>query len=64
MTDSSALNTGPGQAESTAGERMLKIECAIGGAYEMPDGRKFWIDGPVAREMARRVLGALYGDQA
>ncbi|WP_209045922.1 hypothetical protein, partial [Rhizorhabdus histidinilytica] len=31
----------------------------IGGAYEMPDGRSFWIDAPVAREMARRVLAAL-----
>lgn len=31
------------------------IEHAIGGSYEMPDGRKFWIDGPVAREIARRV---------
>lgn len=35
------------------------IETAIGGAYEMPDGRSFWIDAPVAREMARRVLAAL-----
>ena len=39
-------------------DRML-IEQAIGGKYEMPDGRTFWIDGPVAREMSRRMLNAL-----
>lgn len=38
---------------------LLKIECSIGGGYEMPDGRSFWIDGPVAREMTRRVAAAL-----
>lgn len=36
----------------------VEIECAIGGAYEMEDGRQFWIDAPVAREMARRVMEA------
>jgi hypothetical protein len=35
------------------------IESALGGGYEMPDGRKFWVDASVAREMARRVLVAL-----
>jgi hypothetical protein len=35
------------------------IETAIGGAYKMPDGREFWIDAPVAREMTRRVMAAL-----
>jgi hypothetical protein len=33
------------------------IEARVGGSYEMPDGRKFWIDGPVAREIARRAAG-------
>lgn len=32
------------------------LETAIGGAYQMPDDRKFWIDGPVAREIVRRIL--------
>lgn len=36
-----------------------EIELAIGGSYEMPDGRKFWIDGPVAREIVRRVRACL-----
>lgn len=40
-----------------------QIERSIGGAYEMPDGRKFWIDGPVAREMARRVLSQGGGEK-
>lgn len=35
------------------------IATALGGAYQMPDGREFWIDGPVAQEMARRVMAAL-----
>lgn len=35
------------------------VELAIGGAYQMPDGRAFWVDGPVAREMARRVVAAV-----
>jgi hypothetical protein len=34
------------------------IETRVGGSYEMPDGRKFWVDGPVAREIARRAAGA------
>lgn len=35
-----------------------QIELRVGGAYEMPDGRDgFWIDAPVAREIARRALG-------
>jgi len=33
-----------------------RIEVAIGGAYQLDDGREFWIDAPVAREMARRVM--------
>ena len=33
----------------------VDLECSIGGAYEMPDGRKFWIDGPVAREIVKRI---------
>lgn len=35
------------------------IERAVGGAYEMPDGRKFWIDAPIAREIVRRAWNAL-----
>lgn len=37
-----------------------KIETAIGGAYEMPDGRSFWVDAVVAREITRRVVAALH----
>lgn len=32
------------------------IEARVGGSYEMSDGRKFWIDSPVAREIARRAV--------
>lgn len=35
-----------------------EIEVAVGGAYKMLDGREFWIDGPVAREIARRAVEA------
>jgi hypothetical protein len=34
-----------------------QIEQRIGGAYEMPDRPGFWVDAPVAKEIARRVLG-------
>ena len=37
-------------------EMILRIEARVGGSYEMSDGRKFWIDGPVAREIARRAV--------
>lgn len=40
-----------------------KVEFAIGGAYEMPDGRAFWIDRPISCEMARRVTKSLLGEQ-
>ena len=40
-------------------ETKIIIETAVGGAYQMPDGREFWIDGPVAREITRRVVEAL-----
>lgn len=33
-----------------------QLEAAIGGSYVMPDGRNFWIDAPVAREITRRVM--------
>ena len=33
----------------------LAVEAAVGGAYDMGDGRQFWVDAPVAREIARRV---------
>lgn len=36
-----------------------KIETAIGGSYELPDGRNFWIDAVAAREITRRVVAAL-----
>jgi len=39
------------------------VEAAIGGSYDMPDGRKFWIDAPVAREMTKRALAALEAEQ-
>ena len=37
------------------------IECAVGGSYEMLDGRIFWIDRPVAQEIARRAAQAIGG---
>ena len=42
-------------------EKQLEtvIEAAVGGTYKMPDGRSFWIDAPVAREITRRVSSAL-----
>ena len=40
-------------------ELELKIDGAVGGEYRMPDGREFWIDGPVAREIARRAADAI-----
>lgn len=33
------------------------IETRVGGSYEMPDRPGFWLDAPVAREIARRALG-------
>lgn len=42
--------------------RMV-IEKAVGGAYEMCDGRKFWIDIPVAREIAKRITKTPYGNE-
>lgn len=41
-----------------SGQKML-IEKAVGGSYENIGGRSFWIDGPVAREITRRVENAL-----
>ena len=35
----------------------VAIESRVGGAYKMPDGRTFWVDAPVAREIARRANG-------
>jgi hypothetical protein len=37
----------------------LKIDGAIGGRYIMPDGRDFWIDGPVANEITKRVVAQI-----
>ena len=34
-----------------------EVEVRVGGAYEMPDGRSFWVDAPVAREIAHRAIG-------
>jgi hypothetical protein len=34
-----------------------QIEARVGGAYELPDRPGFWIDAPVAREIAARALG-------
>lgn len=42
-------------SENLMSERM--ISARVGGSYQMPDGRKFWIDAPVAQEIARRALG-------
>lgn len=36
-----------------------RISDAIGGQYRMPDGRVFWIDSPVANEIADRILKSL-----
>lgn len=38
-----------------SGDGVLVTDEFIGGAYDLPDGRQFWIDGPVAREIARRI---------
>lgn len=32
------------------------LEMAIGGAYELPDGRKFWIDVASVREILNRII--------
>lgn len=34
-----------------------QIEARVGGSYVMGDRPGFWIDAPVAREIARRALG-------
>lgn len=34
------------------------LECAIAGRYQIADGRDFWIDGVVAREIATRIKKA------
>lgn len=34
-----------------------QIEARVGGSYEMPDRPGFWIDAPIAKEIARRALG-------
>lgn len=36
------------------------IEMAVGGSYENIGGRSFWIDVPVAKEIARRVVNSLH----
>lgn len=33
----------------------IQLEEKIGGAYQMQDGRAFWIDTPVAQEIVRRI---------
>lgn len=50
------------QPSVVIGERnwpAIKVEAAVGGAYEMQDGRRFWVDAPVAREIVRRVMNAI-----
>jgi hypothetical protein len=42
----------------------LAIEQAVGGAYQLPDGRKFWVDTAAAREIARRVTALLSAQAA
>ena len=32
-----------------------KIECAIGGSYELPGRESFWIDRPVVMEIIKRI---------
>jgi hypothetical protein len=34
-----------------------QVEARVGGSYELPDRPGFWIDAPVAREIASRALG-------
>ena len=36
-------------------QAMIDMECAIGGAYEMTDGRSFWIDAATVREIMKRI---------
>ncbi|EHP91889.1 hypothetical protein [Methylorubrum extorquens] len=42
-------------SENLMNERM--VSARVGGSYQMPDGRGFWVDAPVAQEIARRALG-------
>lgn len=42
-------------SENLMNERM--VSARVGGSYQMPDGREFWVDAPVAQEIARRALG-------
>ena len=36
-------------------QALHDIDSAIGGKYELADGRKFWIDGATVREIMRRI---------
>lgn len=36
-----------------------EIEARIGGAYHLPDGRKFWIDTATVREIINRIAPAI-----
>lgn len=42
-------------SENLMNERM--VSARVGGSYQMPGGREFWVDAPVAQEIARRALG-------
>jgi hypothetical protein len=42
-------------ADDSRAAYLASIEAAVGGAYHMGDGRDFWMDGVVAREVARRA---------
>lgn len=36
-------------------QALHDIDAAIGGKYELGDGRQFWIDGATVREIMRRI---------
>lgn len=52
-------NTSPAPVESVIAVPDRVIEAAVGGAYQLPDGRDFWIDRVAALEITRRVIEAI-----
>lgn len=53
-----ALKPGEVEEPPRAWLNPKELEVAIGGRYQIPDGRDFWIDGPVARQIAGRVASS------
>lgn len=60
MTDSIHVVALSGGKDSTAMALIkAEIEARIGGAYHLPDGRKFWIDTATVREIINRIAPAI-----